>query len=526
MLIWHGDRTPVRFCKNREVQGPAPYSTGIIAKPIKNPPLETLLKERRKKEDDLIIAMRAVKEDHRLRSLTTWVDYTNDKFEKNYVQDRVNETLNNEEVHLDKKRTRLRDLMVKDEDDYEKEMKALTETPEQRYERMKARATMLKSKREAERLKVVEEKRKQQWKNKCEEVRPILSRRQTVEVFRGRDEQVAMKALKEQRKKETEAMYADMWAKDRLAKCAREERQEQIRVQRNEIQLKDLAIQCAAKEAKKIYGVREKEEELKLINEEHAIIKLEKERDYRIKKRNQNRTRTQLENMMRYKAKREAVELQEELALDMKILEQVLIETNNEKLEQREQKEQFRQETLQYLDYLKKQAAFEAAREKEIDLMLDTEVKAMWAKRIEQYKLEKESRDKLMKEVVEVRKLQIAEKLAEVAREKEEVKRDRIQMGKMIEEHLKDEDNRLRRVFLKNQKHAQDLKSQMKFEEEIALQNKLEERREYEDGLREEAEFQEKMKEILLEADYDKRHPLRENMKLEKSWRWPKEQNK
>ena len=31
MLVFHGDRPPKSYLKNREVQGPAPYSTGIVS---------------------------------------------------------------------------------------------------------------------------------------------------------------------------------------------------------------------------------------------------------------------------------------------------------------------------------------------------------------------------------------------------------------------------------------------------------------------------------------------------------------
>jgi len=515
MLVYHGDRTPKPFTRHREVLGPAPYSVGIIAKPPKDPSSAALMRERLKREDALLETLKQFKIDARVELTNKWVKSADKKFEKNYIKDRVNETLNNEEVHLDKKRLRLRDLLLKEEDEYLAEAEALHDTADQRYEKMKKRAAILKAKREAERQKVVEEKREMQWIAKCEEIRPVLSRRQTEEVFRDRGKQIAVKAQIEQRKQAQEAMYADLWEKDYLAKAAREERQEQIRMQKNMEQVKGLNVQKAAKELTKQDAIKVKEQELKLIEHEQKIIKLEKERAYQEKKATQRTTRNTYNNMMRYKAKRAAIDRQEELALDMKILEEILQESKNEKKEKQERKSQLKKETLQYLQYLKQQAEFEAAREKEIDLMLDAEIKAMWEKRIEQYKLEKESRDRLMREVMEVRKLQIAEKLEEVKREQEETKRDRIMMAQMVEEHLKDEDERLRQTYLKNYKHASDLHGQMAFEKVIADQKVLEERREYEDGLRVEAEFQDKMKQILQGAASNpiyKRHPRRKNM--------------
>merc|ERR1739838_188265 len=175
MLVYHGDRTPKPFTRHREVLGPAPYSVGIIAKPPKDPSSAALMRERLKREDALLETLKQFKIDARVELTNKWVKSADKKFEKNYIKDRVNETLNNEEVHLDKKRLRLRDLLLKEEDEYLAEAEALHDTADQRYEKMKKRAAILKAKREAERQKVVEEKREMQWIAKCEEIRPVLS---------------------------------------------------------------------------------------------------------------------------------------------------------------------------------------------------------------------------------------------------------------------------------------------------------------------------------------------------------------
>lgn len=48
-----------------------------------------------------------------------------------------------------------------------------------------------------------------------------------------RVEQLAVKAEMERRKQEEEAMYAQMWEKDRLTKAAREEKETQEQMERN-----------------------------------------------------------------------------------------------------------------------------------------------------------------------------------------------------------------------------------------------------------------------------------------------------
>ena len=62
----------------------------------------------------------------------------------------------------------------------------------------------------------------------------MLSRRHCAEVFRDRGKQIQVKHQMLQRKAEEEAMYAEMWEKDRLAKAATEEMGAKLRIKRNE----------------------------------------------------------------------------------------------------------------------------------------------------------------------------------------------------------------------------------------------------------------------------------------------------
>ena len=55
-------------------------------------------------------------------------------------------------------------------------------------------------------------------------------------------------------------------------------------------------------------------------------------------------------------------------------------------------------------------ARFEAQREAELDEMMEEEMKLLWKKRIEEYKKERASRDKLLQEVIDVRRDQIQRK--------------------------------------------------------------------------------------------------------------------
>ena len=63
-----------------------------------------------------------------------------------------------------------------------------------------------------------------------------------------------------------------------------------------------------------------------------------------------------------------------------------------------------------YRDYLASQAEEEKKNEKELDALLNEEIQKQWAKRVNQWRMEREARKKLLQNVLETRKIQIQEK--------------------------------------------------------------------------------------------------------------------
>ena len=63
-----------------------------------------------------------------------------------------------------------------------------------------------------------------------------------------------------------------------------------------------------------------------------------------------------------------------------------------------------------YWEYLAEQAREEEQRDKELDTLVNAEVEKNWAKRLEQWRKEREARRKLMQDVLDTRKKQIEEK--------------------------------------------------------------------------------------------------------------------
>ena len=72
--------------------------------------------------------------------------------------------------------------------------------------------------------------------------------------------------------------------------------------------------------------------------EQNALRAMEEERQRQEKRQRQDDTRACLNYSLKLKMKKRVKEVQEELALDMKILEQMLIETTNEAMENLQRK--------------------------------------------------------------------------------------------------------------------------------------------------------------------------------------------
>ena len=125
-------------------------------------------------------------------------------------------------------------------------MEAKEESLEERQEKMKVRARELRAKREEERQAFVAEKLEQKFREECEDLRTHLSRKRKDELFTEREVQLAEKEEEKANKQVTEAMYADLWEEDRLAKEKREEIevQEQIRRNREMVEVNILYVFC------------------------------------------------------------------------------------------------------------------------------------------------------------------------------------------------------------------------------------------------------------------------------------------
>ncbi|GFR05066.1 uncharacterized protein TNCT_384761 [Trichonephila clavata] len=165
---------------------------------------------------------------------------------------------------LNRRRNRLTDLLKNEEDMLLKDSVCEVEDEESKHVRMLSRYTELKMQKEAERQKVAEEKKEQQFRNNCEELRARMSRKlqqQTIEDGRKIE---CERRCGGQNKSQEEALYTELSEKDVRARKQREEKEEELKKQRDVEYSKYITEQMEEKRLEKMRKLREKETEAEI----------------------------------------------------------------------------------------------------------------------------------------------------------------------------------------------------------------------------------------------------------------------
>ncbi|XP_030423081.1 cilia- and flagella-associated protein 53 isoform X2 [Gopherus evgoodei] len=171
-------------------------------------------------------------------------------------------------------------------------------------------------------------------------------------------------------------------------------------------------------------------------------------------------------------------------------------------------------EQQMYREYLAQQLEEEIRREKEMDKLLEEEMEKSWTKKAEQMRLEKEARKRLMKDVLDTRRLQIEEKLERNAKQQEELAQDKKLLAEAIKELNSIEKEKYLRRMQEAKAYREQLQAQITYQKQAHIAEEEEKQREYESGLAAERVYQEKMKDILSRP-YMKLaeiHPLRRKL--------------
>lgn len=187
--------------------------------------------------DYLILKQRAAEEErrryeiackthHTLDANATWEIKTNQAIERRCTERHRTAqqcgSTTEEAGALERRRDQLAQVIAAEQRQYERELDALHETPADRNQRMRERATALRDKRESERLRFVEEQYERQRELACEPLRAHTSR----SIRKATDAALAHQICERSRTLEKENLerraFDNLWEEDRLSKVERE----------------------------------------------------------------------------------------------------------------------------------------------------------------------------------------------------------------------------------------------------------------------------------------------------------------
>ncbi|CAL9682492.1 unnamed protein product [Knipowitschia caucasica] len=481
----------------REFTGPTPHSVAVRAKFPSSKPLDFLTLERRKVEGERESFAEFAKYQRAWDIKNSWIQNTNQHYVRNTTERHVKAAINQYDKSVEERRERLRIMLETEEQELLKETEERRETPLERQAKMKERARVLRDIRETQRQQIVSEKMEQLFINQCEELRAVLAKRREEETRMDCVAQVLSKQERQQEQQMKDKQFSEMWEAIRQ----REEQKESDRVERRQQKtnehLNHLRAQMDVVDQQRQHAKMLKEEETQLLHEQREMQRLQDEREKHQRLKAQKTRRRQLDQSYRMKMRRLAKEQQEELAFDMSLIQQVLNQESNEKQESAQRKVELREEQQRYRQYLADELEKQKKLEHETELLIEEKLRETWDKRDKQSQMEREARNRLMKDVLEARSLQIQHKLEmnkqkqdQLAKDKEELMQTAEEI-KLIDQKEKTQHKEFSRAY------QADLLAQMQHKQQRKQFEKVLEDREFQSGLAMHQEY-ERMKERIL----------------------------
>merc|ERR1719369_1616222 len=485
--------------RTREYTGPTPHSVAIQERKRSNRPHDFLIQERQKIEAQRQIAQDQKTAQDAFDLMNDWQIRTGNIIRTNRIRRKVNEKLFEAELRLEERRNALSALLLREEEEYAKELEVhfRGESLIERQAKMRQRAKELAEKRESERLKIVNEKNEQQWRQECVELRPVLSRRHQDQVCAARKHQIETKAMIAAEKRHEDDLYAELWKQDEQVKAAREVAETAEQLKRNQDTLDILRIQVAAKEAQREAAKRVIEQEAELMSHERELRRREEEFKANEQSMAQQSYRRELERNRIARLKRELRLKEEEQQLEKKILEEASRALNDEATFTAELRDTRIQYENQYREYIRQLRLEERERERQLDFHYMEDQRREWELRDKKQKQQNDARAALMRRVYEIRDEQIKFREAETQREIQEAQEERNRILQDVQSFRESEEQRNQDIHHTNRKLQQYLVDQMGELSTRAAAQKQSAMKEHEADLQKEQSYQQRIRDAL-----------------------------
>jgi len=424
--------------------------------------------KRRAEEDRIAGHVAAARDKNKAMVMAHFEQRTGARIERRAADARVRKAKASLDADLDRRRRKLAQLLEDEQEQYEREVEATFETPEQRKQRLFARAKELRAKREAARKEEVARRNFERLRAGTDDLRKMDSDHLLLTATRERAAQLAEAEEKARRDREEDERMAIEWERLRQEKIAREEREAREAAERNREMvealegqvglLKEMTAEERAKEAEDAARMLRAWSEEEKAEKAREAAKVEAERIERLKVRQDNEVT----------ARQRALEAGKEFNEDMARLQATLDREAGEEAAEKAAAERRRLEAIEHRRRLEEQMAVEKEEQGELDKLYAEEQEREWRKREMQWEAEAAARERLMKDVDASRREHIAKVEEDARRAREE---DKVRASRTKEE-IAAEDARLAaeaaRVKAKNLQHQKELFNQMRLREEAA----------------------------------------------------------
>lgn len=444
----------------------------------------------RKEEEYRLNAQANVDYHNTISGIAQWENKTNKRIANNIVQRRFEMLKTADKDELDAKRERLRSLLAQEEAELQQELLRQKPDPVAIHAEMEARAKALSERREAARQKYADEMRYKQWRAACDPLRSHDSKIITVSATNGRAEQVQAKKDQKEQAQAEEAVFAEMWEKERLKKEERYTNDIMAARQRDAECVTMLDEQLRVFQLRKSEDAREREREEQELKKTWAAADAEAAAAEEAARAHARQLGVDLLNFNIENQKQVEAQLAEERRLDEMMVRDAMNKAKAEEERERDARAQAKEEARMYRKHLMAMMQREAQTEGERDRLIKEYEDQAWAKREKVWQAEANARAKLLEDVLATRKRQVAEHDELKRASHQEMMADR---ARLVEEKAQMDrrarEDAERSYRLKVQNRA-DIEAQMQAREEKKQQAAMEAKREYRQAMLAEQAYQ------------------------------------
>jgi hypothetical protein len=239
---------------------------------------ESMMLKRQVQEDRIALYEGIKTSDKKLLASATWEMKTNAKIAEMGATRRFNQLRLSTEAALDARRQRLAEMLARENEGYVAEIQAIAETPDDMRSRLEKRSKVLKDRREAERVKFVEDMNYKKWRAGCDDLRDADSKNFLLACHLERDKQVLEKLGRQELEERENKLFDALWEEMRQAQVVKETEAEKVLAAKNEDVKKVIAEQLEAIAARRAEDAKILEQEAEIQKEIWALEAQEERR--------------------------------------------------------------------------------------------------------------------------------------------------------------------------------------------------------------------------------------------------------